>query len=479
MFSPENMNKIEAIYGENFREAMDDMLYRIKNGTNRSFGSNKMVNQFMNWINGSIGATMFFNMRSAVLQTLSTVNFINWGDNNPLMAAKAFSNQKQFWSDFSMIFNSDLLKQRRSGLRQDVNAAELTNYVSKSKQPMRAAVNWLLQKGFLPTQMMDSFAIAMGGSSMYRNRINTYTKQGMSKAEAEAEAFQDFQEIAEETQQSARPDKISQQQASPLGRLILAFQNTPMQYMRLMKKAMSDLANGRGDAKTNVSKIIYYGAVQNLIFYSLQSAMFAMMFGDDDDENEEFFKKKKHRVANSMVDGILRGIGVAGAVVSTTKNMVIKFAEQEGKTQYQKDESALLVEMLNLSPPIGIKARKIIGAQKSYNYNKKVSENMDLLDIDNPTWQSVTGVIEATTNVPLARLLNKTMNVRAALDQRNATWQRIAMFMGWNRWDVGVKNQDIEKIKEDIRKQNTYNKKKKKTKDKTKPKIKIKGPITQ
>jgi RNase P/RNase MRP subunit p29 len=319
----------------------------------------------------------------------------------------------------------------------------------------------------------------MGGSSMYRNRINTYTKQGMSKAEAEAEAFQDFQEIAEETQQSARPDKISQQQASPLGRLILAFQNTPMQYMRLMKKAMSDLANGRGDAKTNVSKIIYYGAVQNLIFYSLQSAMFAMMFGDDDDENEEFFKKKKHRVANSMVDGILRGIGVAGAVVSTTKNMVIKFAEQEGKTQYQKDESALLVEMLNLSPPIGIKARKIIGAQKSYNYNKKVSENMDLLDIDNPTWQSVTGVIEATTNVPLARLLNKTMNVRAALDQRNATWQRIAMFMGWNRWDVGVKNQDIEKIKEDIRKQNTYNKKKKKTKDKTKPKIKIKGPITQ
>ena len=473
MFSPENMNKIEAIYGENFREAMDDMLYRIKNGTNRSFGSNKMVNQFMNWINGSIGATMFFNMRSAVLQTLSTVNFINWGDNNPLMAAKAFSNQKQFWSDFSMIFNSDLLKQRRSGLRQDVNAAELTNYVSKSKQPMRAAVNWLLQKGFLPTQMMDSFAIAMGGSSMYRNRINTYIKQGMSKAEAEAQAFQDFQEIAEETQQSARPDKISQQQASPLGRLILAFQNTPMQYMRLMKKAMSDLANGRGDAKTNVSKIIYYGAVQNLIFYSLQSAIFAMMFGDDDDENEEFFKKKKHRVANSMVDGILRGIGVAGAVVATVKNMVIKFAEQEGKTQYQKDESALLVEMLNLSPPIGIKARKIIGAQKSYNYNKKVSENMDLLDINNPTWQSVTGVIEATTNVPLARLLNKTMNVRAALDQRNATWQRIAMFMGWNRWDVGVKNQDIEKIKEDIRKQNTYNKKKKKEPKST---IKIKGP---
>ena len=126
----------------------------------------------------------------------------------------------------------------------------------------------------------------------------------------------------------------------------------------------------------------------------------------------------------------------------------------------------MLVEMLNLSPPIGIKARKIIGAMKSWNYNKKVRENMDVLDIDNPTHQAVTNVIEATTNIPLARLLNKVMNVREALDQRNEAWQRIAMFLGWNRWDVGVKNKDIEQIKEDIKKQNTYNKKKKKKKKK-------------
>ncbi len=73
------------------------------------------------------------------------------------------------------------------------------------------------------------------------------------------------------------------------------------------------------------------------------------------------------------------------------------------------------------------------------------------------------------------------MNAREALDQRNQVWQRIAMFLGWNRWDVGVDNKDIEQIKEDIKKQETYNKKKKKKKKKTKDKtkIKIKGPITQ
>ena len=38
---------------------------------------------------------------------------------------------------------------------------------------------------------------------------------------------------------------------------------------------------------------------------------------DDDDEDEEFFAKKKHRVANGMIDSLLRGMGVAGAVVSS------------------------------------------------------------------------------------------------------------------------------------------------------------------
>ena len=77
---------------------------------------------------------MFFNARSAVLQTLSTVNFINFGDNNIFKAAARFADQKQFWKDFSMIFNSDVLKQRRAGgeFRLDANeTAWDTDQVSK------------------------------------------------------------------------------------------------------------------------------------------------------------------------------------------------------------------------------------------------------------------------------------------------------------------------------------------------------------
>ncbi len=319
IFSTENLNKIEAIYGSNFREALEDMLYRMENGTNRSFGSNRLVNSFSNWVNNSVGAIMFFNMRSAILQTISFVNFVNWSDNNPLKFAGAILNVKQFSSDFVTLFNSDMLKQRRAGIGRDVNESEIAEAMSGARNKPRAILNYLLRVGFTPTQIADSFAISMGGAAFYRNRINTYLKQGMTKDQALDQAFKDFQETTEVSQQSSRPDMISQQQAGPLGRLILAFQNTPMQYTRLMKKAFKDLINGRGDAKTNLSKIVYYGVVQNIIFASMQSALFAMLFDDDDDEDK--YSKKKGRIANTMTDSILRGSGLAGAGISTIKNV--------------------------------------------------------------------------------------------------------------------------------------------------------------
>ena len=456
IFSNANLNKIEEVYGTGFRDALEDMLYRIENGTNRTFGKNKFVNNFMDWINGSVGATMFFNARSAVLQTISTVNFINWNDNNIFKAAKAFADQKQFWSDFSMIFNSDMLKQRRRGLKTDINAAELAGHVRNSKQPIRSAVSFLLNKGFLPTQIADSFAIAFGGASMYRNRVNTYKKQGLSQKRAERKAFLDFADVAEETQQSARPDRISQQQASVLGRLILAFQNTPMQYVRLIKKASLDLAAGRGDAKTHISKIIYYGFVQNVIFYSLQSALFAMMFGDDDDEKDEFFKKKKQRVANGMMDTILRGMGVTGAIVSTVKNMALEFAEQKKKPAFKRDEYAMVIEALNVSPPIGIKASKLLRSQRAYFWNEDVIKHMNTLDIDNPIWEAVGLFTEATTNVPLNRLHKKANNIRGALNAENEAWQRVALSLGWSAWDLGIENKKMDEIKDMVKLKKKY-----------------------
>ena len=48
-------------------------------------------------------------------------------------------------------------------------------------------------------------AIASGGATFLINRTKTYVKQGLSKAEAEAKAFEDFTKISDETQQSGDP----------------------------------------------------------------------------------------------------------------------------------------------------------------------------------------------------------------------------------------------------------------------------------
>ena len=470
IFSESNLNKMEAAYGSKFREAMEDILWRMEYGTNRNFGQNALMNQWTKWVNNSVGAIMFLNTRSAVLQTLSSINFMNWSDNNPMQAAKAFANQPQFWSDFAMIFNSPTLRQRRSGLGMDVNGSEIAQHVQASTNPASSALAWMLQKGFIATQMADSFAIAIGGASMYRNRLNTYLKQGLSEKQAQERAWFDFQEISEATQQSARPDMISSQQAGPLGRLVLAFQNTPMQYARLIKKAALDIKNGRGDFKTNVSKIAYYGAVQNLVFNALQNALFQLMFKDDEEEMTEKEERALIRTVNNMSDSLLRGMGVYGAAISTVKNMAIKFMEQE-KRGYRADHAYTVIEGINLSPPIGSKARKVYSATQTWKYNKDAIMEMGF-DIDNPAYSAVGNLVSGTTNIPLDRVVNKVNNIRAGLDKQNEAWQRIATLMGWNAWSVDIPNREVEGVKADIKKRKAEEKKRKREEEKRKKKKK-------
>jgi hypothetical protein len=476
IFSEDNLNKIEAGYGADFRSALEDMLHRISTGINRPKGQHATVNKFMNYLNGSVGTVMFFNVRSAILQQMSIVNYINFADNNIFAAAKAFANQKQYWKDFAFIFNSDMLKQRRGGIGTDINGADLAQAVAGSKNPSKMVVSYLLKLGFLPTQIGDNIAIATGGATFYRNRVNKYIKDGMSQKEAEAAAFTDFQDLTQSTQQSSRPDMTSQQQASWIGKLVLNFQNITSQYNRIIKKAALDIGKGRISppytSRTqsnlgNLSKILYYGGIQNVLFYSLQTALFAVMFDDDKDEDQ--ILKKKERVINGTIDSILRGSGIYGAIASTLKNTLIKFKEQREKG-YNKDESAVPMELLNFSPVVGIKIRQIVNAEKTLNYNENVISEMETFDADNPQWSAVTNYTQALTNFPANRLYQKSINMRNALDKDYTNFQRIMFFSGYTTWSLGLgDNEAIIEAKEKakINKQNKKKSKRKSIKRKT------------
>jgi len=458
IFSEKNLNKIEAVYGTRHREALEDALYAMKNGTNRTSGSNKITNGWNNWVNSSIGTIMFFNRRSATMQLLSSFNFLNWSDNNPLKAGIAFANQPQYWKDFAMIFNSDKLKQRRGGLKSDVQEAEIANAAKGAKNKPQAIISYLLKKGFAPTQIADSFAISMGGASMYRNRVNTYKKQGLDQKTAEDKAFLDFSKLSDETQQSGDPALVSQQQRSVAGRLILSFQNTTMQYTRLMKKSAQDLINGRGDPKTHISKILYYGTVQNFLFNALSTSLFALIpgFEDEDDEkvNEKELDKKSAKILHGMFDGIAKGTGIHGAVLVTLKNAYIKYAKEKEKGYMGQPGWEVASELLNIAPAIGSKFKKVkTSIDVAEKYDKAIIEkhpwDVNIGGKFNPssTYTVIGGLSSALLNLPLDRALIEARGISEMLDDRNTNFQKIALGLGWRTWDIGAKNEEFDLIK--------------------------------
>lgn len=448
IFTKDNLNKIEALKGKEFRLALEDIFYRMETGRARPEGTDPAINAMWNWFRGSVAVTMFLNTRSAILQTISFANYANWSDNNPAKMAAAYANAPQFAEDFLFLINSDYLRQRRGGLSIDVNTQDIANdFLKSGKQGARSIIRKLLQAGFSFTQAGDSFAISFGGATFYRNRLNSYLNQGLDQQQAERQAFLDFMEKTEESQQSARPDKLAKQQVTKLGRIFLAFQNTPMQYTRLIVRAFKDIAAGRGDIKENLSKIAYYGFIQNITFSVLQNALFMFMFDDEeqeeDERRQEIKEKKVYRVVNNVLDTFLRGTGIFGGVAATAKNVILEFIEQEKRPIEAKgraDHMYTFVEIAQVSPPIGIKARKVAGAIDAYRYNKGVHERMGA-DVDNPALDIITNTVSAGVNLPADRALSKIRNLKAASDQEQELINRLLLVLGWNTWDLDISKQ--------------------------------------
>ena len=397
-------------------------------------------------------------MRSAVTQLISTVNYINYKDNNPIQALRALCDVKQFSKDFAMIFNSQYLKDRRGGLKTDVQHGEIAQALRgiKSLQEIindvkngdntsaelavdsiKSIISYLLKIGFTPTQIADSTAIAFGGATFYRNRVNTYLKQGLDQKQAEDKAFNDMVESSEESQQSAREDKISRQQKSLFGRLILQFQNYPLQQNRIIKRAFQDLINKRGDVKTHISRLAFYGFAQNLLFYTIQQALFALPFFDDDDEEvkDELLDTKGKRILNGILDTFLRGSGIAGGIISTAKNALIKLYETQVG---QGDGLDFIVELSNISPGIGGKGRQFEKIYRTIDYNKEAPLAMNALHPKNPIIQVTASTLEATLNLPADRILKKINNLVEITDTSRTNFERSLLFLGYSPYDMGI-----------------------------------------
>ena len=83
------------------------------------------------------------------------------------------------------------------------------------------------------------------------------------------------------------------------------------------------------------------------------------------------------------------------------------------------------------------------------------------LTLDNPVWSGIGNVVEGVTNIPLGRLSQKMLNINNAMDDNHKWWERAALLLGWNTWDLGIKDPDIKAIKDEIKEEKKVESKKK------------------
>ena len=66
------------------------------------------------------------------------------------------------------------------------------------------------------------------------------------------------------------------------------------------------------------------------LFAFFQNALFAITGLDDsDEEDEKLIDSKTERAINNILDGVLRGSGIAGGTIATIKNVLIQVKKQE------------------------------------------------------------------------------------------------------------------------------------------------------
>ncbi len=446
-FTPEFYSKAEAAFGKGYVKNLQQMLNAMITGQSMPTNLPEYAVIGLNYINGAVGNIMFLNGRSATLQTISMANFVNWSDNNILAVGKTLADPKNFGKTFMELMNSDFLKQRRDGLEISVEEAEIAKSLRESKNSLSHVWGKIIQLGYAPTKFADSFAIAAGGTPFYINRTKTYEAQGFSNAEAKQKAFDDFRMLSETHQQSSRQDKVSNVQRGLTGRLVYSFSGAPFQMAREQKKAALDFIYRRGDDKTNISKFIYYGAMQNLLFTALQQGVFAAAF--EEDEVLAGKDKRANRLANSMLDATLRSSGLPGAMLAMGKNAIIKYMEENEKG-YQGDMGNVVAEALNISPPVGSKFRNIykgLQSRKFLLHTKKGQKEVEASRnfVENPLMHANARIIGGITNYPVNRLMTKADNLTTAYTGLHRgtqadPWQRVFLAAGWDKWSLGFYN---------------------------------------
>ena len=418
VFGKDQLANMKLKYGDQWVDSMKDVLKRTVTGRNspvRQTPAGKFIDRLLQ---RQVGGIMFFNVRSALLQHLSLFNYMFEDMGAVRNGARAPRAVKEKIAEKMQDYLKDRGRGRTELLVDDLFGREGTNFA-----------DYLVQKGYKLTQWGDKNAIANGGAAFMAGKYMDYVKNGMDEKQALDQAYVDFFKVTEETQQSTLPERLGREQTTPIGRYILAFANTPMQYNRKISRAIQDLkglkgdnsAEGKARKRQAVGEIVWYMGAQNAIFGSLQSLSFAALGFDEGDDEQ-----RAGRWANSLVNTLLRGAGLYGALAAAAKD-AIRAAMND------KDAADAII---GASPALGSMVRNIRKATGS----KPVYPRSALLDdIDTDVAKTIYQTAAGLTAVgfPAEKALKIGEQVADMIYSELNVIERLARAAGYERYQIG------------------------------------------
>ena len=444
--SKDNLSKaaISPKLGDTWVRSMKDSMQRIVSGRNRRPDLSKNEQKAYDWLNRSVASVMFFNVRSAVLQWLSLTNYAANDLPSFLSGIGSLNDTALRKRAQKAMANSAWFHERGKGATQ----LELEEIFSQGNKELFGSrtLGKILQEsgkyGYNLTKWGDKNAIKYGGIPFIMGKIKKYEEAGLKGKDAEDAAIKDFIASAEESQQSSRPERLGSEQTGMIGRMMLAFANTPQQYNRIMARSLKDMqaAIKNRDAKgaaAQFGRIMYYGAWQNAIFTMSQQLLFGALgraVGDDEKREDE---EALWNGLNSATDTMLRGSGIYGAIISTIKNLVIEANKKKRGTRRNQDKTAKYFQILaNTAPAIGNKFTQLKNITRPTLY----SRSRGPLAIKHAEIYRGAHALNLAMNLPADRAVKLWEQGADAFASDLEAIERLGRVAGWERFGMDARS---------------------------------------
>ena len=107
---------------------------------------------------------------------------------------------------------------------------------------------------------------------------------------------------------------------------------------------------------------------------------------------------------------------------------------EESEKGWKGSEAKVLIEALNISPPVGSKIRKIHSAMIERKFNDDSIVKPSLL------------ALEGATNVPFHEFYQMIEDVESLTSEQLEAWQKLAVVLGYPEWQVDIAMEELEKI---------------------------------